>query len=103
MGCGDNPARRNGAIVSFTSYRRPIDLDEVRVPRGQVFVIPERCKGCRFCIEFCPEDVLEESVAMNAKGYHYPVVAEGKEDDCVNCRFCLLVCPEFAIYTEEVK
>ena len=43
-----------------------------------------------------------EAEAMNARGYHYPVVAAGKEDDCVNCRFCKLVCPEFAIYTEEV-
>ena len=39
---------------------------------------------------------------MNAKGYHYPAVAEGKEQDCVNCAFCKLVCPEFAIYTEEL-
>jgi 2-oxoglutarate ferredoxin oxidoreductase subunit delta len=38
---------------------------------------------------------------MNAKGYHYPVVAEGKEQACVDCDFCKLVCPEFAIYTEE--
>lgn len=103
MGCADNPLEGKGAKMSFTTYRRPIDLDDVRVPRGQVFVIPERCKGCRFCIEFCPEDVLVESEGMNAKGYHYPVVAEGQEDACVNCRFCKLVCPEFAIYTEEVK
>jgi 2-oxoglutarate ferredoxin oxidoreductase subunit delta len=40
---------------------------------------------------------------MNAKGYHFPVVATGKETDCVNCGFCRLVCPEFAIYTEEVR
>ncbi len=89
--------------MSFTSYRHPIDSATVRVPRGQVFVIPERCKGCRFCIEFCPEDVLAESEAMNARGYHYPVVIEGKDDACVNCQFCKLVCPEFAIYTEEIS
>jgi NAD-dependent dihydropyrimidine dehydrogenase PreA subunit len=39
---------------------------------------------------------------MNSKGYHYPVVAPGKEDACVHCGFCSLICPEFAIYTEEV-
>ena len=89
--------------MSFTSYRSPIDSGAVSVPRGQVFVIPERCKGCRFCIEFCPEDVLAESEAMNTKGYHYPVVTEGKDDACVNCQFCKLVCPEFAIYTEETS
>ena len=83
-------------------HRQPVDSATVRIPVGQVYVIPERCKGCRFCIEFCPEQVLAESEDMNAKGYHYPVVAEGKEQACVDCDFCKLVCPEFAIYTEEM-
>lgn len=83
-----------------TQYRKPLDSERVVVPTGQVFVIAERCKGCRFCVEFCPEEVLEESTGMNAKGYHYPVVAPGKESACINCAFCKLVCPEFAIYTE---
>ena len=83
--------------------RRPIDAQSVSIPVGRVFVIPDRCKGCRFCIEFCPEEVLAESAAINPKGYHYPVVAPGKEQACVNCRFCQLVCPEFAIYTEEAR
>ncbi|HEY5638668.1 MAG TPA: 4Fe-4S dicluster domain-containing protein [Dehalococcoidia bacterium] len=84
-----------------TGYRKPLDSERVLVPTGQVFVIAERCKGCRFCIEFCPEQVLAESAEINAKGYHYPVVAPDKEDTCINCAFCKLVCPEFAIYTEE--
>ena len=82
--------------------RQPLDLDKFPIPRGQVYTIPDRCKGCNFCIEFCPEDVLAESSNLNAKGYHYPVVAEGKEDACVNCGFCVLICPEFSIYTEEI-
>ena len=89
-------------MIRETAQRQPLDRATVKVPVGQVYVIPERCKGCLFCIEFCPEDVLQESEAMNAKGYHFPVVAEGKENACVSCAFCRLVCPEFAIYTEEV-
>jgi 2-oxoglutarate ferredoxin oxidoreductase subunit delta len=84
------------------AQREPLDRSGVHIPAGQVFVIPERCKGCSFCIEFCPEQVLAESQGMNAKGYHYPVVAPGQETACINCGFCKLVCPEFAIYTEEV-
>ncbi len=85
--------------------RIPLDrhLEQFQVPRGQVFIIPNRCKDCKFCIDFCPEKVLVQSAELNVKGYHYPVVAEGKEGACVNCRFCTLVCPDFAIYTEEIR
>lgn len=82
--------------------RQPLDKATVKVPRGQVYIIPERCKGCKFCISFCPRNVLVETSDMNAKGYHYPVVAEGKEEECVACQFCSIICPEFAIYSEEI-
>lgn len=85
-----------------TITRIPIDLPSIKVPRGQVFVIPQRCKECDLCIEFCPQDVLQKSGQTNAKGYHYPEVVTGKEEDCVHCEFCMMICPEFAIYTEEV-
>jgi 2-oxoglutarate ferredoxin oxidoreductase subunit delta len=88
--------------MAILGLRRPLDLDKYPIPRGQVYTIPNRCKGCNFCIEFCPEDVLAESPNTNAKGYHYPMVAEGKEEACVNCGFCRLICPDFAIYTEEI-
>ncbi|MCD6344831.1 MAG: 4Fe-4S dicluster domain-containing protein [Anaerolineae bacterium] len=79
--------------------RIPLDLQQVTVPQGQVYLIPERCKGCGLCIEFCPEEVFQVSTGLNAKGYHYPQVAPGKEEACVHCGFCTLVCPEFAIFT----
>jgi 2-oxoglutarate ferredoxin oxidoreductase subunit delta len=82
--------------------RKPLDLSTANVPRGQVYVIPGRCKGCGYCIEFCPTQVLVESKDINAKGYHYAVVRDGEGYLCVNCQFCNLVCPEMAIYTEEV-
>ena len=90
--------------MTTTVQRVPLDrqMEQFRIPIGQVSIIPSRCKGCKFCIDFCPQDVLVESDDMNAKGYHFAVVAPGKEDDCVNCRFCTLVCPEFAIFTTEI-
>jgi 2-oxoglutarate ferredoxin oxidoreductase subunit delta len=82
--------------------RTPLDLAEKSVPRGQVYIIPNRCKGCNLCIHFCPCHVLQESVDINAKGYHYPELISAKEAACVHCDFCTLICPEFAIYTLEV-
>ena len=81
--------------------RRPIDMEQTTIPRGQVYLIPERCKECNICIEFCPRQVLRASPSMNGKGYHYPEVAPGKEAECVHCQFCSLVCPEFAIFSCE--
>ena len=83
--------------------RTPVDLAEQRVPRGQVFLIPERCKGCKLCVAFCPRHVLQESSQSNAKGYHTPEVVPGKNGSCVHCEFCMMVCPEFAIFTLEVQ
>lgn len=79
--------------------RTPLDIDKVIIPRGQVYLIPERCKGCEVCVQFCPQDVLIISEERNEKGYRTPEVAVGKETKCVNCEFCTLVCPEFAIFT----
>jgi 2-oxoglutarate ferredoxin oxidoreductase subunit delta len=64
--------------------------------RGRVLIRAERCKGCAFCIEFCPQDVLAFSDGFNAKGFHYPVVVK---DECVNCNLCLGLCPEYAIFS----
>ncbi len=84
-----------------TSGRTPMDLHLAQVPIGRVHIIAERCKQCDFCITYCPTDVLEYSEDINAKGYHYPVVAEGKESACIRCKFCDLICPELAIYTTD--
>jgi 2-oxoglutarate ferredoxin oxidoreductase subunit delta len=81
--------------------REPIDRLKARVPRGQVYIIPKRCKGCGICVEFCPVQVLVESAIVNGKGYRVPEVAVGKENACIHCQFCSLVCPEFAIFTQE--
>lgn len=93
------------STVQHTSnvfQRVPMDLTAARVPVGEVSVIPGRCKGCGYCIAFCPEQVLAFSVKINPKGYHYPEVAAGMEASCVHCGFCSLVCPDMAIFTQEV-
>jgi 2-oxoglutarate ferredoxin oxidoreductase subunit delta len=63
---------------------------------GAVVVTVERCKGCAFCVEFCPSDALKLSDQYNAKGYHPPVLVS--KDLCNGCNMCGLLCPDFAIY-----
>lgn len=74
---------------------------ETKIGRGIVTIFPEKCKGCGFCIEFCPTHVLEFSEEFNSKGYHYPV--DVKSEDCSGCDLCGLYCPDFAIFGTRIK
>ena len=38
--------------------------------------VKARCKGCGFCVEFCPRKVLFLSEEMNSLGYHFASVAD---------------------------
>jgi 2-oxoglutarate ferredoxin oxidoreductase subunit delta len=64
--------------------------------KGTVVIVAERCKGCEFCIEFCPTKCLELSDQYNSKGYHFPALV--RLDDCTGCDICGMMCPDFAIY-----
>jgi 2-oxoglutarate ferredoxin oxidoreductase subunit delta len=64
--------------------------------KGQVAIVVERCKGCGFCVEFCPTKVLVLSPAYNAKGYHPPEVVAAEK--CSGCDLCGMYCPDFAIH-----
>jgi 2-oxoglutarate ferredoxin oxidoreductase subunit delta len=68
----------------------------VRRGKGTVFVRRENCKGCSFCVDFCPTHCLEFGKGFNQKGYHYPDLA--RPDECTGCDLCGLYCPDFAIF-----
>ncbi len=69
---------------------------KIKPALGEVHIKNDWCKGCGFCVEYCPTNVLEISPDYNKKGYHPPYVKTA--DQCRNCHFCEIVCPEFAIY-----
>jgi 2-oxoglutarate ferredoxin oxidoreductase subunit delta len=79
-------------------WRTPLDCAETRISTGSVHIIADRCKGCGFCVEFCPREVLAISGLTNRKGYPLPEVKEGAI--CADCGLCTLLCPDFAIYVE---
>ncbi len=82
-------------------WRTPLDQKRFTTPHGRIHIIIERCKGCKFCVEYCPREVLRISEKFNKKGYHYPEAV--KEDACVDCDLCESICPEFAIYSERIE
>lgn len=80
-------------------WEKPFGKDKPKTVSGEIHIIADRCKGCNFCIEYCPRDVLEVSEEFNEKGYHPPKIV--KPDQCTFCGFCELICPDFAIFVTE--
>ena len=76
-------------------WRKPLDQDQIQTHHYQIQVIKERCKGCDWCVEFCPRQVIHQSSEFNSKGYH--LVYADYNNDCLDCGLCELICPEFAI------
>jgi 2-oxoglutarate ferredoxin oxidoreductase subunit delta len=85
--------------VPVRLWRTPLDTEKVKLPKAQIHIIKDECKGCGFCIQFCPKKVLEESEEINARGVHPPRIVD--EDKCIICSFCTSVCPDFAIFVLE--
>ena len=63
-------------------------MPKVRVRR-------ELCKGCRLCIEQCPQGRLELAEDVNERGWRFVTVAE--DGECTGCGNCAIVCPDAAI------
>ena len=53
----------------------------------------EWCKGCRICVAFCPEGVLELDDHEKAFARH--------PEKCKACGMCELRCPDMAIELNE--
>lgn len=74
---------------------RPVP-SRTRKTKGTVYINWDRCKGCGFCIEFCPPKVLAFDAGFNTHGYHPPRLTN--LEGCTGCDLCGLYCPDFAIY-----
>jgi 2-oxoglutarate ferredoxin oxidoreductase subunit delta len=79
----------------------PLDREKLARVKTEIHLLKDQCKGCGYCIEYCPRKVLEESDEINARGVHPPRIVD--ESKCINCGFCTAVCPDFAIFVEEKK
>lgn len=66
--------------------------------RAEIHILKDLCKGCGFCIYYCPQKVLERSDEINAMGAHPPRVVK---EECIFCNLCALLCPDLAIFVKE--
>ncbi len=58
------------------------------------------CKGCGYCIKFCPRGALSIGKELNRAGFRHVVLDEEK---CVSCGICRLMCPDCVFrFMEEV-
>lgn len=63
-----------------------------------IHIYEERCKGCGYCVHFCPRDALQFSSEVNQRGTRYPFLAPER---CIQCGVCYLVCPDCAFEMDE--
>jgi len=60
-----------------------------------IVVNENRCKGCQFCVHFCPKQVIKISDRLNAKGYYVAELFD--KSGCIGCGICARMCPDVAI------
>ncbi|NQT48151.1 MAG: 4Fe-4S binding protein [Chloroflexi bacterium] len=77
-------------------WRKPFDQEAKATRPARVVINRERCKGCEYCVEFCPTGALAMSDEMNVKGYLLPKVVD--ESKCLGCGLCEVICPDFGIF-----
>ena len=65
----------------------------------KVRVLEKYCKGCGYCIQFCPKKVLEAGKKRNALGAFVPVVKDINE--YIGCGICATMCPDAALEIRE--
>lgn len=65
-----------------------------------VVVTRERCKGCKICIEVCPQKILALEEKINSHGYQPVQVVPELRDKCTCCAFCAVMCPDAALEVE---
>lgn len=61
-----------------------------------VVIATDLCKGCRLCVESCPNDCLEMSGRINRLGYEAARFSAAALDAgrCTACGICFYACPE---------
>ena len=63
--------------------------------RGKIIIEKDKCKGCEYCIIYCPTKCITLSHAINIRGVHYAEFSQPEK--CIACGICARVCPDVCI------
>lgn len=63
---------------------------------NRINIDSELCKGCRYCVTYCPKRIIEIGESFNSMGYKYARTCDEK-NECTACAICALMCPDAAI------
>lgn len=63
--------------------------------KGMIDINKELCKGCAYCVDACPFEVIVIEERFNEKGY-FPA-SPAYMERCTGCAVCAQMCPEIAI------
>ncbi|MCI0469235.1 MAG: ferredoxin family protein [Nitrospirae bacterium] len=64
--------------------------------KGKIVIDRDLCKGCKYCVIYCPKGLIVMDGTFNSMGY-FPAMFEDKERECTGCAICAQMCPEIAI------
>ena len=81
--------------MAMKLWRKPLDYPEKAATPGEVHIDKDRCKGCGYCVKYCPRNVLKMTRELSPKGYFLAAVDD--ETRCLACGYCEAICPEFAV------
>ena len=68
---------------------------------GKIKINKNKCKGCEYCIIYCPKKCIELSHAINVRGVRYAVFVDPIE--CTGCGICARVCPDVCIEVTQTR
>jgi len=91
-------------VVGISEETRAVQLAsrKQRQPADQHFKVKideKLCKGCYFCVRFCPMGVFVKSDLIGDLGYNLARVEYAEK--CTGCKACLLYCPDLAVAVEQ--
>jgi 2-oxoglutarate ferredoxin oxidoreductase subunit delta len=63
--------------------------------KGKITIDRDLCKGCKYCVLSCPEEVISTDEQFDARGVFTAKAVHPER--CTGCSICAQMCPDVAI------